>query len=269
MEGAQGADSSLAGAPDDTLLLPSRVLSSGLRLVSSMAFGDRRGVSGAHHATEGWDSDLLAGPMCSLRLSTPLAVANCEVIVSAKPRRSLSTEYDLELDGTASSETLARNLPLHGKRERERSNVEGLVGSTGRLAGIALTRVQACGRIKNALPRRPVARLQRRAGSDLRNLRSILGRTDSGRGSVLFNLAYLSKSLIQSCEDSDTYVMTVDSMRFSLVFNPPLRGEIRGQLSESRAYVLVAGFRCSRFDCSAHNFGIRSVLLIMAEPLTR
>ena len=40
-------------------------------------------------------------------------------------------------------------------------------------------------------------------------------------------------------------------------------------LSESRAYVLVAGFRCSRFDCSAHNFGIRSVLLIMAEPLTR
>ena len=40
-------------------------------------------------------------------------------------------------------------------------------------------------------------------------------------------------------------------------------------LSESRAYVLVAGFRCSRFDWSAHNFGIRSVLLIMAEPLTR
>ena len=26
---------------------------------------------------------------------------------------------------------------------------------------------------------------------------------------------------------------------------------------------------CSRFDWSAHNFGIRSVLLIMAEPLTR
>ena len=40
-------------------------------------------------------------------------------------------------------------------------------------------------------------------------------------------------------------------------------------LSESRAYVLVAGFRCSRFDWSDHNFGIRSVLLIMAEPLTR
>ena len=40
-------------------------------------------------------------------------------------------------------------------------------------------------------------------------------------------------------------------------------------LSESHAYVLVAGFRCSRFDWSAHNFGIRSVLLITAEPLTR
>ena len=37
--------------------------------------------------------------------------------------------------------------------------------------------------------------------------------------------------------------------------------------SESRADVLVAGFRCSRFDCSAHNFGIRSVLLIMAEQV--